>query len=511
MSDIWTYRYECKGLQNWIVAGGKLREMVAASDLIAGLGEVRDDYAAALGLVRGAGSDSVAANGYEVLSDAAGGCTMRFGSKTALETFASGWPLHMELTAPALTMVQSWAQGSDAGVLEALRIGLGGVRNRAYPRLPQPGPLVDRTTRTGTAAVDRDRDRLLDAASEAKMRHARASDAGALATRFGVPDDIHTIDGQPGREEFPEGMVALVHADGNGIGRWLAGANLDAEAFRVFSNKLQQATKAAARAATVAMCATDALAGRSRNVLPMRPLVLGGDDVTLLIGARWALPWTRRFLEAFEEQTCELAVDGDATPASFTAAAGVVFCKRSWPLAQAHALADELCSSAKRRLKAAGGPRGASGLLFHRVLGGDASDWSAIVAGELGGGRLVGGPYLVGGQAVPNVPKLDDLAVIADVLASKNVPNSASRRMVDVLVVDPDRSERAWSRVRTVLGDLGKTRADEIEDSLKTAGLDVETALWAAGRGDPGATPLRDAILWNRLQPGRKSVLQEVA
>lgn len=507
MSDIWTYRYECKGLQSWIVAGGKLREMVAASDLIAGLGHVRDSHAAAIGLtVHPELSAALGTDGYRVLSDAAGGCTMCFGSRLALQKFASSWPLRLERAAPGLTMVQSWASGDDAPVLERLRLGLGAVRNRVFPRLPQAGPLVERTTRTGAAAVKREHGRLIDAASAAKLAHRKQSaDAADLATRFGVLPAERTIDGQDGCIDFPEGLVALVHADGNGIGRWLAGAQLDAAKFRTFSEALKEATQRAAAAATEAIRAAGAVYGRERNVLPMRPLVLGGDDVTLLISARWALPWTQRFLEKFEEHTGGLSIQADIASPGFTAAAGIVFCKRNWPLAQAHALAEELCSSAKRRLKAGADTSGASGLLFHRVLGGDASDWDAIVAGELGRGLLVGGPYVVGSRSVKGLPKLDQLAAIADVLASKAVPNSAARRMVDVLVVDPERSEQAWNRVRAVLGDRGSEVANQIENKLEQAGLDLQTALWAGRQGTEQATPLRDAIVWNRLQRGPKA------
>src|SRR5690606_5681066 len=79
----------------------------------------------------------------------------------------------------------------------------------------------------------------------------------------------------------------------------------------------------------------------TRVLLPLRPILLGGDDLTFLCDGRVALALTEAALKAFEAEVPSLG--------RVTACAGVAIVPAHAPFAQAYALAEALCRHAKRR------------------------------------------------------------------------------------------------------------------------------------------------------------------
>jgi len=96
-------------------------------------------------------------------------------------------------------------------------------------------------------------------------------------------------------------------------------------------------------------------------ILPFRPLILGGDDVTILCHSGWAMEFVKQMVEAFtrhsksiaDQKKQELGQDPlwPATGNSLTISAGVLFCKTSFPLASALDYAESLLASAKSRFR----------------------------------------------------------------------------------------------------------------------------------------------------------------
>jgi hypothetical protein len=158
------------------------------------------------------------------------------------------------------------------------------------------------------------------------------------------------------------GWVAVVHADGNGVGSVIASpppAGLtSAEAidqFHAFSGALEKATEAAfARAVEL----TGEWLGEKASGW-LVPLIIGGDDVTFVCAGRAALTLTRNYLREFELETgrdpnrdhvqalAPLLRWGKDNPGCLTAAAGIAFVKPHFPYHAAYALAEELAASAK--------------------------------------------------------------------------------------------------------------------------------------------------------------------
>lgn len=224
------------------------------------------------------------------------------------------------------------------------------------------------------------------ASARSRLRGALARDGETDSTFADSLDDI----------EKGADWLGLVHADGNGLGRIFlafhdhigardAGDNPRyAQALLRFSLALDEATERAFDGAV-------AKVGAKPEAL--LPLVLGGDDLTLLCNGRQALRLTKAFLEEFEDKTRSSPDLKAAAPDGLSACAGVVVCKPHYPFHAAYDLVEDLLRSAKtapRRL----GP--CSALDFHVLYDTSAADLQAIHARlSPPGARLFGRPLLV--------------------------------------------------------------------------------------------------------------------
>jgi len=159
--------------------------------------------------------------------------------------------------------------------------------------------------------------------------------------------------------------LSVIHADGNGLGEIFmnfhkhidsgdttANKNRDyVQKLRRFSLALDVCTERAFLRALAVF-----FADRQQKklvVLPLVPLVLGGDDLTVVCDGQYALRFTQTFLESFERETAsdhmcgiipELATKALGKP-RLSACAGVAIIKSHFPFSVAYLLAEE--SSAK--------------------------------------------------------------------------------------------------------------------------------------------------------------------
>ncbi|MCL4508088.1 MAG: hypothetical protein M1296_01020 [Chloroflexi bacterium] len=195
-----------------------------------------------------------------------------------------------------------------------------------------------------------------------------------LGDHFAFPDRAEDL-GQ--REE--ENYLAVVHADGNGLGKRFASLlaedagddGLLVERIQQFVRDVQGASAKALRAVISALVHDyDSLVEKKRlrkceksgEWLPIRPLVFGGDDVTFVCHGCLGLSLAARYLQAFASEK-----DSNGTP--FSACAGVTIAHAKAPFARAYGLAEELCRSAKARNAAVDGPP-ASWLDAHLAIDG---------------------------------------------------------------------------------------------------------------------------------------------
>ena len=182
------------------------------------------------------------------------------------------------------------------------------------------------------------------------------------------------------REATPLSKIAVIHIDGNGVGgvmRDLAKTKdsvdenvfkeqvgcgrSDPDSLRRFllniNERLQRAVEmafAGAWADIARMAERDAgAAGRPYTAVPVVPVIVGGDDVTVITSGDYALPFAARYLDRYEEETEKDPLLRHLTPPSgsrtgpMTAAAGVAVVRRNFPFHLAYNLAEKLVEGAK--------------------------------------------------------------------------------------------------------------------------------------------------------------------
>lgn len=242
-----------------------------------------------------------------------------------------------------------------------------------------------------------------------------------LANNLGQLDDWDQFDNETQDLDWR----AVVHADGNGLGRIFldfdrhcgvvnaTGNEHYVEQLQKFSIALEEATETAFTVALEAFPAHPVRRGRTRGLwVPVFPLVLGGDDLTVICDGRYALAFTRRFLTAFEQQTGRADHHDGVISRIANAAlgqprlgicAGVAIIKPHFPFHSAYGLAEELLKSAKnvkQRLQhthnGKDGPFPASALDFHILYDASFTDLDTVREHlNLGGHtRLTARPYV---------------------------------------------------------------------------------------------------------------------
>jgi hypothetical protein len=139
------------------------------------------------------------------------------------------------------------------------------------------------------------------------------------------------------KELVGNGYLALIHADGNGVGSGLGNDKSDSER-AAFFHKNRVLLRRALQKAIDAHCPDT---GRA----PLIPLMLGGDDLLLVARAEIALPFVVTLCTELA------ALQNDRSGFILTLGVGVVFARHTVPIHRLHEIAEQLASSAKRRFR----------------------------------------------------------------------------------------------------------------------------------------------------------------
>ena len=374
----YAYLFEARGIQKFLFSTGRLKDMLEGSELI-------DYICADNGLLDEALNSLGLADKVSSPRKAGGAFYLVFDEKLQAQRFQRAWRLLMSQWLPSLEKVDviSQAETAKSAVSQGIH-QLAKQRNLIEVKLPSASPITERSPRTGQAVVMRDKYgkrgiESLDQATAILRNFKRPQESQSLTSRFlGRPADIdiqslhfpnNFESSSKDTNRFPlgkRGLVGLIHADGNGLGeilRLLNEACQDAsdevyiDLYRTFSEGMNQATVKAANKATHQVLLP---AVNEKGVMPARPLVLGGDDVSLIVKADLAIDFTKAFLEAFKQSSKEelaelkqkfinngLETSARKLPEYLTACAGIVFMKSSQPFYQAYEVAEGLCKQAK--------------------------------------------------------------------------------------------------------------------------------------------------------------------
>lgn len=534
--------FEAKSIQEYILRSGRLRHVVGASELLDALtagsdgaqGSLLDDVLVALGCDR---------DQHLRLSRAAGGAVYLFtDDKHRRDAFRDLWSLAVRQYAPGLEFALATGQGaSDYAAYQQAQAALGAARNRQPPLLPAGGPVTRYAPRTGEPAFSKDRTLgLQDLTTHRFGLKEFWRREGGLTARFAdLPVDAwpRNLDYQPEDPDraalFPflpdNRYLALLHADGNGLGQllikmqeWVQQQPQDfVKLFWAFSTAIARATRAAAQSATTEVLlparrpahGDDPLSG----LIPARPIVLGGDDLTILLRADVALPFARAFLTAFETETAKALAPVRAAypsakevlPERLTAGGGIAFVKSNHPFHLAHALAEALAKRAKDDAKAVTpkDQRIPPTLAFHRVTTACHGSYQDILADEMTTGHtgqtiqttLV--TYALEGQT--DLPALADLETLATLLRADGMARGPARQILTLLGQDHDEATRRYQRWREVMGQRAASQTQAFDARLGelcrpwgglAADLPVSAGPLPTDKDAPPVTPLGDVI-----------------
>ena len=225
--------------------------------------------------------------------------------------------------------------------------------------------------------------------------------------------------------------VAVIHIDGNGVGGVMRrldevlsekggalGGELevaegDSDALRAFvlkiSARLDAAVKLAFRSAwerVAKLARKDAEdSNRRYTAIPVVPVILGGDDVTVITSGDYALPFAAAYLRHYEEATGNDPILRYLTPpegqdtSPMTAAAGVAIVKRNFPFHIAYELAEKLVNRAKKVGKTACPP--CSTLDYHVLFDTTVLDPDEAIRGYE---RFTPRPFRLLNDDTPSIP-----------------------------------------------------------------------------------------------------------
>jgi hypothetical protein len=278
--------------------------------------------------------------------------------------------------------------------------------------------------------------------------------------------------------------IAIIHADGNGLGKVVQAVGKQKDVFREFSMQLDIATKEAAQKAFEAI---ESKFG-DKKVIPIRPVVLSGDDMTVIIRGDLAIDYTRAFISAFEDKTKEhigeilrdqhvFTEDKDY----LTACAGIAFIKSSYPFYYGYQLAEDLCGEAKKDTKAIYGADTnylpPSCMMFHKVQDSYIFDYKDIVERELtakGDGLLFkAGPYYIHPQDSKRT--IDNLINASELLNSENGDGvkSGIRNWISLRLEDKSKADQRKDRMLQIFKDEAAIKLLTNEDNNSCIAYDV--------------------------------------
>ncbi|MFM9966016.1 MAG: Cas10/Cmr2 second palm domain-containing protein [Planctomycetaceae bacterium] len=198
-----------------------------------------------------------------------------------------------------------------------------------------------------------------------RIQRAKEFDSGSTRDVLGIlRAELEQAVGVSGNRVFPSdfnelsvgGQIAIVHVDGNSVGtrftNYIASC-VDEDYFARWqaAEKFFRPLRVGMRRAVV-KAVNSAFWGTSTDdgkKVPLRLLMLGGDDLVLVCGAPYALKFVVELARSVKEFTANMVdTQREPTLGAVTLGAGVAIVPDSFPFYRGHELAEQLTESAKR-------------------------------------------------------------------------------------------------------------------------------------------------------------------
>ena len=463
------YGAAVQGIQDFIFKTNELKHIVGASELVE--------------QVCTSAFDEFAENGESVVR-AAGNIKFVFNEKTECARAVREFPKRVMTMAPGITISQAVVPLDDdfGKAIDDVEALLKVQRNKPSRSVTTGLIGIKRANNTGMPVVLIKKDDFKDESTVQKecfqnvKNLCKNSFGKEVLSHREVAYDISDLTDK-------NDWIAIIHADGNGLGKVVQVVGKQKEVFREFSQKLDKATKEAANKAFESV----ADKFKEKTIVPIRPVVLSGDDMTVIIRGDLALDYANAFITAFEETTKhylgkilqEQHVFAEGKD-YLTACAGIAFIKSSYPFYYGYQLAEDLCGQAKKDTKAIYGAETnylpPSCLMFHKVQDSYVVDYKDIVERELtakDGLSFKAGPYYIHPQNSKNT--VEDLVKASKLLNSENGDGikSGIRNWISLRIEDKNKADQRKNRMLQIFNDEKAIKSLTNEEDKHCMAYDV--------------------------------------
>ncbi len=396
------YGASVQGIQDFIFKTNKLAEIVGASELI--------EQICTKKFLDISGIDN---NNSAILQIAAGNVKCEFEDKSKLAYVVRNFPLEVQKIAPGITISQAVVKVEGDNYLQKLEEKLKIQRNKISKPIEFGFMGLERDRKNGEIAFNKE--------NQSESTHQKLLTVKSDKEKFGNDDSKDTLfkkisslniknkdiafEIEDISKSGKNSWIAVIHADGNGLGQILQSKGKEiskAGKNREFSKAIDEATKKAVQSVFKELIedTKQSWNNSEKYRYPIRPVVLGGDDLTVIIRADLALDFTTQFLKKFEETSeSEFKTLNISDLKGLTACAGIAYIKNSYPLHYALHLAEELCGDAKKKVKKdlSENEMPKSALAFHKVQDSFIEDFEILKKRTLENEvwNFYSGPYLL--------------------------------------------------------------------------------------------------------------------
>ncbi len=407
------YGASVQGIQEFIFKTNKLKEIIGASKIVEDMDKI--DFQEKYNLKEKP----------EKLLQAAGNIRLRFNNKEDLEKVVKNFPKDIMLEAYGITISQAVVSDTNDYKKDSMELErkLKIQRNKVSLPLDFYFNILKQNPRTALPLINKEEDKATAQKIEKFEVYAKKESKNTI---FNIEDLSNN-----------KNKIAIIHADGNGLGNIVK--ELDENEIIKFSEKLDKATKEAYKIA-------------SEGISQIRKVILGGDDLTVIIDANEALKFTKIFLEEFEKNTKRIYKNYD-----LTACAGITYCNEKYPFHYAVKLAEELCSYAKKDskdfAKEKNLPLAPSSLMFHNIQSSNVESFSKFIDDELTINKKekircdFGAYYL---NKYEDKATIEDFEEVLKEFSKENSPKGRLREWLSDLEFDRTYAQNELNRIKEV-------------------------------------------------------------
>jgi len=454
------YGASVQGIQDFIFKTNKLQEIVGASEIVKNIAKhFEDNY-----------------KPDEILINAAGNIKAVF-TEDECQKVVKEFPKKIMLSAYGITLSQAVVKISSNIVtqedINKLEQRLKVQRNKVSTSLDLSLNIMELNPSTAKPVVTykkiQKKSVPVDMATKQKIE---ANDA-FFSKNLHLKEFKNLSDMSNGKNK-----IAVIHADGNGLGMLIPKLHKQGKKLSEFSKALDSATK-------------EAFERAKTDEMSIRDVILGGDDMVVICNANNALNFTKNFLLYFEEET-EKQIGS-----KLTACAGIAYTNEKYPFHYAVSLAESLCDASKKHAKKINEELAPSCLMFHNIQSASFENWGKFVEDELtirtesGDVRCDFGPYYISEQ---NQPLISDFVNTLEAYRCDGSPISRLRAWLGELYNSREYADRMLERINDMANENNNWNACIMEKNLNRFDKDLSNEKLIVEKDDVAKTPIYDVL-----------------